>query len=323
MGPLPLRAAVKRGALVTAANWPVVLIDFAVESFYKLALAVPILGGALMVATILGTDVQLLVGEGVRATADLVIGSLATTPVALAAFLLALAIVAIGGEAVMSAIKAGTFAVLVRGERALADAPRVAGEDALERAEAFSLAIVLANARRFAGRSLRLVAALAAGYIAVGGTYLVGMSYSFTLTAGAAWTPAWPLLVLGATTVAVLVVSAINIAYDLLRVIIITDDCGIRDAARRLRRFVAADARQVFGILCVLAAVVVLATVAAVLAAAGLTIVPWLRYAGLAVVPLQAAAWVLRQVLFEFMALSALAAYQTQYRRFETDAPRG
>ena len=43
---LPLRAALRRGALVTLANWPIVVIDFIVESLYKLALGVPIVGGA-------------------------------------------------------------------------------------------------------------------------------------------------------------------------------------------------------------------------------------------------------------------------------------
>ena len=41
MGTLPLGAALKRGCLIAAANWPVVLIDFGVESLFKLAVSIP------------------------------------------------------------------------------------------------------------------------------------------------------------------------------------------------------------------------------------------------------------------------------------------
>ena len=51
---LPLRAAITRGALITLANWPTVLIDFIVESIYNLALAVPVIGGAFMLALLMG-----------------------------------------------------------------------------------------------------------------------------------------------------------------------------------------------------------------------------------------------------------------------------
>ena len=118
MGPLPLRAALKRGALVAAANWPVVVIDFALESFYALSLTVPVLGGALMVAAIAGTELGTVVGEGLRATADLVVGSLGTAPVALTAFFAAVAIVGVGGETIVFALKVGTLSVIVAGDRA-------------------------------------------------------------------------------------------------------------------------------------------------------------------------------------------------------------
>src|SRR6187401_3467520 len=111
MGLLSLRAAITRGVLLVVANWPIVLIDFAVESLYKLAVSVPVLGASLGIAALVGEDLTLLLSQGVRATADVVLGSLATAPVALTAFLLALAIVAVGGEAVMFVIKAGTLAV--------------------------------------------------------------------------------------------------------------------------------------------------------------------------------------------------------------------
>jgi hypothetical protein len=87
-------------------------------------------------------------------------------------------------------------------------------------------------------------------------------------------------------------------------------------AVGRLQRFVVEDSRQVIGIFSVIAGVLVLATAASILAAAGLAFVAWVPVIGLVVVPLQAAAWIIRGLGFQYMELAALSAYQTQYRRF-------
>jgi hypothetical protein len=51
--------------------------------------------------------------------------------------------------------------------------------------------------------------------------------------------------------------------------------------------------------------------------------VAWVPLAGLLFVPLQVAFWIVRGLLFEYMGLVTLSAYQTQYRRFaEPDSPQ-
>lgn len=319
MSTLSLGAALKRGALVTAANWPVVLIDFVIESFYKLTLAVPVLGGALMVTAIVGSDLNTVIGEGVRATADLVLGSLSTAPVALLAFLTALAIVGLGGEAIMFVVKAGTLSIIVAGERGLAgvQADPFRGE-AWSAASAYSLDAVVTGTRRFGRRALVLALWLGAAYVAIGAVCLVVVVYGLSLTSRWEWLPAWPLLMLLATSVGVVAVSVINLVYDLLRVIIVTDDCGIAVAVRRLRQFVIEDARHVLGIFSVIGGIVVVATAGSLVAAAGLALTAWMPFLGMVVVPMQAVAWLLRGIGFQYMSLAALAAYQTQYRRFST-----
>jgi hypothetical protein len=317
MATLPLGAALKRGALVTAANWPVVLIDFALESFYKLTLTVPVLGGALMVTAIAGSDLNAVIGEGLRPTADLVLGSLFTAPLALVSFLIALALVGVGGEALMFTIKAGTLSVIVNGERAADD---VRAEplrlETARRASAYSLAAVYAGTRRFGHRAFLLALWLGLAYAAIGLGCLIVVGYGYAMTARWHWLPAWPLLVLLATSVSVVSIAVINLIYDLLRVIIVTDDCGIPDAAARLRRFVTDDARHVIGIFSVIGAVALLGTAGSVLAATGLALTAWVPFLGLIVVPMQAAAWVVRGLSFQYIALAALSAYQTQYRRY-------
>src|SRR5919108_3421842 len=49
-----LKAAVKRGALIAAANWPVTLIQATADSLFKLLLAAPLIGGVFLVALAIG-----------------------------------------------------------------------------------------------------------------------------------------------------------------------------------------------------------------------------------------------------------------------------
>jgi len=124
--------------------------------------------------------------------------------------------------------------------------------------------------------------------------------------------------VLVATAVGVVTIALVNLVYDLLQVIIVTDDCSVGTAAARLRTFIIKDSRQVIGIFAVMGGLVVIATAAALFAAAGVAVIAWLPFVSLIVVPLQTAAWLARGLVFQFMELSALAAYQTQYRRFSS-----
>ncbi|HUL73908.1 MAG TPA: hypothetical protein VLT86_12450 [Vicinamibacterales bacterium] len=314
---LPLRAALKHGALITAANWPVVLIEFVLESLYKFALVVPVVGGAFMVAVLLGEDLGMIFGQGVRAAADLIVGSLATAPAALLSFFGALTLVALGGSIVMYIVKGGTLWVLVASERVAGDLHRGPIHlDALRRAYAYDLATLLERTRRFGRRSALLAAGLGLSYLAIGWGYVFALTMSFHVAAETTWTPAWPLLVLLATSTSVIAVAAVNLGFDLLRVIVITDDCRIRTALARLRAFLVADSRQVLGIFGVIGALVALAMAVSVVATAGLAFVAWVPVASLIAVPLQVAAWLVRGIVFQYVGLTGLSAYQTQYRRF-------
>ena len=50
-----------------------------------------------------------------------------------------------------------------------------------------------------------------------------------------------------------------------------------------------------------------IATAASILATAGLGLIAWVPLVGLAVLPLQAAAWLLRGIVFEYLALAGEA----------------
>ena len=176
--------------------------------------------------------------------------------------------------------------------------------------------MVLDATRRFARRSGLLAAGLTLTYFAIGWGYITALGMALRVAGQTTWAPAWPLLVLVATSTSVIAVTAVNLAYDLLRVIMITDDCRIRTAFSRLRAFLVADARQVLGIFGVVGVLVTLAMAVSVVTTAGITFVSWVPFASLIAVPLQVAAWLVRGLVFQYVGLTALAAYQTQYRRF-------
>lgn len=314
---LPLRAALRRGALVTLANWPIVVIDFVVESLYKLALGVPIVGGAFMVAVLVGDDVRSLFAEGVRSAAEQVVSSLASAPAALVAFLLAVGLVAFAGGLAMFFVKAGTLAVLVHAEGIAGDIERPPFRlELVRRAYRYDISAFLRGIAHFGRRAMVLASLLSVSYFVIGLSYLVAMALAVKLAEMPGWASAWPVVVLVATSIGVVAIAVVNLAFDLLRIVITADDCSVRASVDRLRSFLVEDSRQVLGLFGVVAVLLLLATAASILATAGLALVAWAPFAGLIVVPLQAAAWLVRGLVFQYLGLTALGAYLTQYRRF-------
>ena len=54
---MDLKLLLKRGALLAAANWPTVAIQFLAETTFQVLLAVPLIGAAILVAVLMGTDI--------------------------------------------------------------------------------------------------------------------------------------------------------------------------------------------------------------------------------------------------------------------------
>lgn len=104
--------------------------------------------------------------------------------------------------------------------------------------------------------------------------------------------------------------------YLLTQMVIAVEDVGVRQALGRVSHFLHTSLREIAGIFGVLLVLVLLAMVASVLATAGLGLISWVPVLALTVMPLQMAAWLLRGVVFQYLALSALGAYLTQYRYY-------
>jgi len=93
---LDLKLLLKRGALLTAANWPVVAIQFAAETTFQVLLAVPIIGAAILVAVLLGGDLAELLQGSLREIFTTIASALMSEPIALVAFIAAFSVVLLG-----------------------------------------------------------------------------------------------------------------------------------------------------------------------------------------------------------------------------------
>jgi hypothetical protein len=110
--------------------------------------------------------------------------------------------------------------------------------------------------------------------------------------------------------------TAVNLVYLLVQIVVAETDGSVTGAAREVARFLKADARSVVRIFVVVLLLVILLTGLSLVATAGLGLIAFVPLAGVAVLPLQLAAWLLRDLLFQYLGLTALSAYLTRYRRF-------
>lgn len=309
-----VKTALKRGALVAAANWQVTIVQFLAESAFKLLLSVPLIGGVLLVVVVLGRELPELFSPNVRESLSYLATALAAEPPALVAFLASLAIVGLSGSVLMFVVKGGTVAVLVEGEgvAGAVEAPPLRLNAVLAAAR-FTIDRFEAGCRRFTRRFLRLGGLLILVYVVAGAAYLgLILAWAEPVAEGQSdWTAKAGLLS-GALVAAI---TLLNFFYLLIQMVVVADDCSVRTAALRMAAFVRAESRLAFGVFGVMLLVVVGATLVSLIATTSLGVIAFVPFAGLAVVPLQVAAWLFRELVFQYLGLSALCAYAGLYRR--------
>jgi membrane protein implicated in regulation of membrane protease activity len=93
-----------------------------------------------------------------------------------------------------------------------------------------------------------------------------------------------------------------------------SDDCGLMDAAARVVRLLRGRFPVIASIFGATLILIVLTTAASILATAALGLIAFVPFVGLAALPLQLIAWVVRGIVFEFVGLTALVAYLRVYR---------
>lgn len=309
-----LKTALKRGALLTAANWPVVLIQFTAESVFKLWLAVPILSGVFVVTLLLGRNLGELLSGDVRDVITSVASALVAQPAALVAFLFAFAVVLLGGSALMFLVKGGTVWVL-------ADATQTAPP--VERPP-LRLSVFGEGSRFSIGHYMSGCAALSRRYLTLGfsliGLYVISaLAYLLVVFGGYRWITnpgllvAWTLVAAFLSAVLVVWITVVNLIYLLAQIIVAVTGRGVAWSLREVFRFLRIEGWDVLGVFGIVVLLVVLATAASIGATSGLGLIAFVPAATIIVLPLHLGAWLVRNLVFQYLGLTALAAYLHLY----------
>jgi hypothetical protein len=313
---LALKHLLKRGALLVAANWQTVAIQFVAQTTFQVLLAVPIIGAAILVAVVLGGDLADLLQGSMREIFTTIASALLSEPTALVAFMVAFCIVLLGGSVLMFLVKGGTVDVLIA-------AHNVAGSiehepitvDSLRGAVQFTLERFTGGCSRLFRPYLMLGLLLMIVYgLSIAG-YLIFVVYGYRMVSGRALIAGWTFVAALAAGVLVAWITIVNLLYLLTQIAIAVDRVGPGDAARAVTRFVRAEFRELTGIFFLVLALVVAAMFASALAWSGVGLIAFVPLVGLAVFPIQLAALLIRGLVFEYLGLTALGAYVALYTR--------
>lgn len=318
--PPALKASLKRGAFVAAANWPLIAVQFIAEGTQQLLLAVPVVGGIALVVLLLGADIEDVMAGDMKDSIPSVIAVLRANPLALACFAASFLIVLLGASILTFIVKGGAVSILATAESQAGPIERPPLRLAvLRRANITNIEPFLDGCRRFAARFIKLGLCLLVVYAITGAACLAVVMGGYGLTgnlgAWLRWTFGTFLAVLGIGAVLVWL-AIVNFLYLLTQMAITVEDVGVREGMRKVAQFIRGSLREVAGIFGIVLLFVLIATAASWLATAGLALIAVVPFVGLAMVPLQLGAWLLRGIAFEYLALTALGAYLTQYRYY-------
>jgi len=305
-----IKAVLKRGALVAAANWQVVVIQFVAESAFKGLLVVPAVGAAFLIALIVGGEATDFLDRGLTDILAAVLAALHRHPGALAGYLVGLLVIVVGGSVLMFMAKAGTVRVLVEAERAAGpiETPPLRGRTTWSAAR-FTLQRFGEGIDRFQGRFIRLGLLLLIVYAAAGITYLALVTGLYRWAATLGFPVAGSMLAAAVALALAALVTVVNLLYLLAQILIVALDCGVRRALGLLSPLIRREWRLLGSVFLVMLVVVLLATAASILATGALGFVGFVPVVGLAMLPLQLLAWLARGLLFQFLGLTALGAY--------------
>ena len=313
---MDLKHLLKRGALLAAANWQTVAIQFIAQTTFQVLLAVPIIGAAILVAVLLGADIADLLQGSLREIFTTIASALLSEPVALVAFIIAFSLVLLGGSVLMFLVKGGTVEVLLAAHRlagAVEHEPITL--DSLRGAAQFTLGRFTEGCSRLFRPYLMLGLLLIVIYGLSVGAYLIFVVYGYGVVSSRVFIVGWTFVAAVAAALLVAWITLVNLLYLLVQVAIAVERVGLTDATRAVARFVRAEFRELAGIFLLVLALVVAAMFASALAWSGVGLIAFVPLVGLAVFPLQLVALLIRGLVFEYLGLTALGAYVTLYVR--------
>jgi hypothetical protein len=312
----------KRGALLAAANWPTIVIQFVAQTTFQVLMAVPIIGAAILVAVLLGADLADLLQGSLREIFTTIGSTLLSEPLALVAFIVAFAVVLFGGSVLMFLVKGGTVQVLLTANQASGPIEREPITfEMLHAASRFTLQRFTDGCARLFRRYTALGLVLMVVYaISIAG-YLAAIVYGYRIATDRFLVVGWTVIAAIAAGLLMLWLTLVNLLYLLVQIAMAVEGVGVIDGAGAVGRFIRAEFRELAGVFLVVLALVVAATFASALAWSGVGLIAFVPLVGLAVFPLQIAALLLRGLVYEYLGLSALGAYVTLYTGYAARRP--
>ena len=311
-----LKLLLKRGALLAAANWPTVAIQFVAETTFQVLVAIPILGAAVLLAVVVGADLSELLKGGLRDIATRIAGALAAEPVALVSFGVAFSIALGAASVLMFLVKGGVLDVLMAAhDSAGAFEVEPISIDTIEPAACFTLPRFINGCTRLFRPYLALGVVLALAYAVTAGAYVAFVVYGYRAASSVIGVVGLTFLAAVAAVVLIVWITLVNFVYLLMQIAMAADGLGVNDAFRAVAGFVRAERAVLTKLFLIILALEVGATLVSALAWSGLGLIAFVPLVGLAVVPVQIMALVVRGLAFAYIGLSAASAYLTLYRR--------
>jgi hypothetical protein len=179
----------------------------------------------------------------------------------------------------------------------------------------------IAACTRLWRRYVRIGIGLLVVYALTAAVYLAFIFGGYALADNPAILLGWTVAAAAASSVLIVWLALLNFFYLMTQMVVAIEDVSVRQGVRLAVAFVWGHLREVAAVFGVVLVVVVIATAASILATAGLGLIAFVPLVGLAVLPLQLAAWLLRGIVFEYLALAALGAYLSHYRWYHYSAP--
>jgi hypothetical protein len=284
----------------------VVIVQFVADTLFKTLVVVPVLGGLVLVALVAGGNpIDLIRFDDLTQTISAMVGVLLAHPVALAAFLTALGVILAGGSVLMFAVKAGSVTILLAGDRTagLIEEPPLRFA-AVKQANQATLERFTGGVKRLFPRYLRLGIALTIVYALIAGAYLAflfGPPLSPLLDG--------PLTTTMASLAVIIVITLVNFLYLLMQIMVAAEDCSVTEAVPHVVRLLRKRTTALAQVLAAILSLMLMATAASILATTALGLIAFVPFVGLAALPLQVFAWLVRGIVFQFVGLTGVATY--------------
>jgi hypothetical protein len=283
-----------------------VIVQFVADTLFKTLVVVPVLGGLVLVALVAGGNpFDLIRFDDLTQTISAMVGVLLAHPIALAAFLTALGVILAGGSVLMFAVKAGSVTVLLAGDRtagAIEEPPL--RMSALRQANQATFERFIGGVRRLFPRYLRLGIALTIVYALIAGAYL-----AFLFGPAIPDALAGPITTTVASLTVIVLITLANFLYLLTQIVIAAEDCSVMEALPHVARLIRRRTKALAQVLLAILSLMLMATGASILATTALGLIAFVPFVGLAALPLQVFAWLVRGVVFQFVGLTGVATY--------------